>query len=188
MQLLELGLEIPSRAHGIDDEQLCHRSVTGEHGKDSAQGDVGLDHGVGLAGHFALDAFDQPIGGRPHQLDEEPLLRREVEVDAAFRGLGPLGDLVDGGVAVARPGEHVERGVEDRFPPLAASLVVPVDPLGRLGAAGGIRAIAGHVVAPKQTDQSVGRLSAHGTGHLDRDAHPGSPPRRAGPGSVGSGQ
>ena len=133
MQLFELGLEVSSGADGIDDEQLGHRSVTGEHGKHSPQGDVGLDHRVAHVSGFALDPFDQPIGRRPHQLDEQPLLRGEVEVDAAFRGLGPLSDLVDGGVAVARPGEHVEGGVEDRFPPLAASLVVPIRPFGRVG-------------------------------------------------------
>src|SRR3954454_5118571 len=79
---------------------------------------------VGLCRDGALDATDQQPSGLVEERDEECLLTREVEIDAALRGVGAPGDLVDQGVAVAVAREDVERGIEDALSPLLAPILL----------------------------------------------------------------
>src|SRR4029079_5353330 len=82
-------------------------------------------------------------------LAEDGFLGREVEIDAALAGVGRRRDLVDRGVAIAAPGEGMERRVEDLLTPRPAAF--------RLGRTPALART--HRFSNKPTDQSV----CHGT-------------------------
>ena len=123
MQPKGLGPEQAAGAEAVHQQQAGHRAMPGEDGKHRIDGARGARDGVrcGLALDGALDLVDQPVRRGAHELHEDRFLGREVEVDAALGGLGLPGDVIDGGVAVAGPAEHVERRIEDALPPPAGS-------------------------------------------------------------------
>ncbi len=142
-----LGLEHPPRAHRVEEQQPRHRPVTRERREHRVERRLGPGDGLGLERHRPLDARDELVGGRLHELAEDRFLVREVEVDPALARLRGARDVVDGGVPVAAGRERVERGVED---PLAAAATL----LCRIGARhrdGGLAAA---------TDRPVGRFTA----------------------------
>ena len=113
VERVRLGVEDATRAHRVDEQETSHRAMTGEREQDRPERRIGAGDRLGLLRHRAIDLVGQPVGGRPHELAEDRLLRREVEVDPALARVGSRGDLVDRGVPVAAPGEGMERGVED---------------------------------------------------------------------------
>jgi hypothetical protein len=123
VQLLLLLPERGARADAFDQEQPGHRPVTGERGQDRAQRDIGARDRIRLARDGALDAGDELVRRRPHELQEQRLLGREVEVEAALRRLRLLRDLVHGRITEPQPREHVHRCVQDPFASLPAAFL-----------------------------------------------------------------
>ncbi len=121
-------LEGLARADGVDEEEPGHGAMTGEHREHRPQGHIGTLDGILDAGHGTLDLADEPVGGRAQQLEEERLLGREVEVDAALARLGLPTHLVDAGLAVAAPAEDGEGGIEDALPPPLAAFLSHLSP------------------------------------------------------------
>ena len=142
--------------------------------KSRARVDRGLGPGdrLGLERHRPLDPPDELVRGRLHELAEDRLLGREVEVDAALGGLRRPRDVVHGGVAVAAGGERGNAASRIRSRRL------------RLCSAGSgrgiVRASCGPWLANRPTGRSV-RASYRarrrtGIGHSQRGGH-----RLAGP-------
>ena len=162
---VRLRLEHAPGAHRVEEQQPGHRPVPGERRQDRVQRRLGAGDRLRLERDRPLHPPDELVGGRLHQLAEDRLLVREVEVDPALRGLGGARDVVDGGVAIAARRERVERRVED---PLAAAATL----FGRVGARhrwlrslvrrGASRA------SPLPTDWSVGRHPHPSAGNLLR--------------------
>ena len=150
VELVGLRLEHATGAHRVEEQQPRHPAMARERGEDRVDRGLRAGDGLGLGGHRALDLRDELVGRRRHELAEDRLLGREVEVDPALGGLGGARDVVDGRLAIAARRERVERRVED---PLAAAPAL----FGGIG--------TGHrcPLASGPTDWSVGRLRGHRT-------------------------
>ena len=122
VERVRLVVEGTAGTERIEEEQPGHRAVARERGEDGPERRVRLGDRVGLGSYRPVHLRREAVGGRAHQLPEDRLLGREVEVDATLARLGGGRDLVHRGVAVAAPRERVERRVQDLLAPRAALL------------------------------------------------------------------
>ena len=122
MQRVRLVVEGTAGTERIEEEQPGHRPVTRERGEDRPERGVGLGDRVPLRPDGPVHLCREAVRGRAHQLPEDRLLRREVEIDATLARLRGGRDLVHRGVAVSAPRERVERRVQDLLTPRAALL------------------------------------------------------------------
>jgi hypothetical protein len=72
-------------------------------------------------------AFAQAVERERFGVEEQLLLGGKVHRDGPRRDIGPLRDVVDGGLAVAALGEELERGRLDRLPGTPLSSLLPVN-------------------------------------------------------------
>ena len=67
-----------------------------------------------LCGSLACEDSDQALEGEGLGVEQQFFLGGEVDGDGARGDVGPVGDRVDRGLAIAALGEQLERGVLDR--------------------------------------------------------------------------
>ncbi len=101
MEVVGFRLEDAPCADDVKEEQAGHRAVAGERREDRPDRDLGLGDRVVFGGDGALHLGHELVRGRAHELAEDRLLGREMEVDPALGGLGRGRDIVHGGFPVA---------------------------------------------------------------------------------------